>query len=373
MNVLLCSESPLKTAAVKSFYSLQDVTITNFNCDELKLPAQPINSALQCAKLRLDYAKRYTNIKYDIYVSIENGIRADKYGYYEECCAIIDDGIMSNGYISFQIPQKYNIMIYNSIIDKYTNKLGHDVTFGEILQQENSTIDAKNWMLKICQYDRGKMIVDAMHNAICNRDYLKGLIDNVLKAYKSYPDFPKPGVLFQDRDVGRNDVNSFDSKSNELTSFLPTSLFQDIFAVLANGDAIDDLCTILQSRYSLDEVDYVVGLESRGFFGILLAKELKVGFIPIRKAGKLPGEVKQMAYGTEYSKDICEISTDIPKGSRVIVFDDLIATGGSLKAAVTLLESLDCVIVDLCVLREVVDLRDKAMVTLNRPYTVLLQ
>jgi adenine phosphoribosyltransferase len=346
MNILLCSESPLKNLAVRNFYSSKDipVTITNFNCDELKLPAQPINSALQCAKLRLDYAKQKTNTKYDIYISIENGIVSDKYRYSEECCVILDDGIMSNGSISFQIPEKYNIMIYNSIIDKSTNELGHDVTFGEILQQEDSTIDAKNWMLKFGEYDRVKMISDAIHKAICNKDYLKGLIDNVLKAYKSYPDFPKPGVLFQ-----------------------------DIFAVLANKDVIDDLCTLLESRYSLDKVDYIVGLESRGFFGILLAKELKVGFIPIRKAGKLPGEVKQMAYGTEYSKDICEISTDIPKGSRVIVFDDLIATGGSLKAAVTLLESLECVIVDLCVLREVVDLRDKAKDILNRSYTVLLR
>jgi adenine phosphoribosyltransferase len=67
------------------------------------------------------------------------------------------------------------------------------------------------------------------------------------------------------------------------------------------------------------------------------------------------------------------MSTDIPAGSKVIIFDDLIATGGSLKAAITLIEKLNCHIVDICVLREVVALREKARETLKRNYTVLLQ
>lgn len=365
MEVLLCSESQLKTEAVQEFYSSEgiDVKITTFNCDELELPAQPIDSALTCAKRRFDYAREKTNRKYDIYIAIESGISSEyKSHYSEECGVIIDDGIMSHGSEFIPIPKEYNIMIYSSIIEPCTLELGSDITFGELLHGQDPTIDPKNWMLKICEYDRKDMIKDAIRGTVCGqRNYQKYLIDDVMKAYKSYPDFPKPGVLFQ-----------------------------DIFAVLANPDAVDALRILLKLRYSLDtfvnfdlkdqnlqkrdslsKVDYIVGLESRGFFGILLAQELKVGFIPIRKAGKLPGKVKQIEYGTEYSKDTCEISTDIPKGSRVIIFDDLIATGGSLKAAVTLLESLDCVVVDLCVLREVPELKEKARETLQRPYTVL--
>ena len=346
MEVLLCSESQLKTEAVREFYKSEgiDVKITNFNCDELELPAQPIDSALTCAKRRFDYAREKTNRKYDIYIAIESGISSEYNSHYsEECCVIIDDGIMSHGSEFIPIPKEYNIMIYSSIIEPCTLELGSDITFGELLHGQDPTIDPKNWMLKICEYDRKDMIKDAIRGTVCGqRNYQKYLIDDVMKAYKSYPDFPKPGVLFQ-----------------------------DIFAVLADPDAVDALRILLKLRYSLDKVNYIVGLESRGFFGILLAQELKVGFIPIRKAGKLPGKVKQIEYGTEYSRDTCEISTDIPKGSRVIIFDDLIATGGSLKAAVTLLESLDCIVVDLCVLREVVELKDKAQETLQRPYTVL--
>lgn len=355
MEVLLCSESSIKTQAVLEFYQSYhaediNVKITTFNCDELKLPAQPINSALICAKLRLDYAKQKTNGKYDIYIAIESGISTE-YHYCEECCVIIDDGIMSNGSELRPIPWEYNKLIYSCIIDPCTSELGSDITFGELLHQQDLSIDPKNWMLKICGYDRKDMIKDSIRNTIGGTNYQRSLIQNVLKSYKSYPDFPKPGILFQ-----------------------------DIFAVLANPDAVDDLCTLLKLRYScetqhasLNKVDYIVGLESRGFFGVLLAKKLKVGFIPIRKAGKLPGKVKQIKYGTEYSSDVCEMSTDIPKGSRVIIFDDLIATGGSLKAAIILLESLDCVIVDLCVLREVPELKGKAQETLQRPYTVLLK
>jgi adenine phosphoribosyltransferase len=202
-------------------------------------------------------------------------------------------------------------------------------------------IDAKDWMKTILHCDRINMIKEALTAVDINNDLKK----QVLKAYKSYPDFPKPGVIFQ-----------------------------DIFAVLAHKDALNSLSIIMREEYESEKIDYVVGLESRGFFGVLLAKELKVGFIPIRKKGKLPGQVVRVDYGTEYSQDTCEISTDIPPNSRVLVFDDLIATGGSLLASVTLLNKVKCYVVDCCVLREVVSLREQAIKTMNgQSYTVLLQ
>lgn len=350
MNILLCSTSPLKKQALNEFIikempSLR-ANITTFNCDSLGLPAQPVNSALQCAKARLDYAKNNTSQKYDCYISIENGLHISTNGpypyYADECYVILDQrGMMNIGKAMIEIPYEYKDFVPK--LDKLDTELGNNITFGELLQKQDSSVDPKNWMKTVCNFDRVEMIGFALDEAFTHDVDQQKLIDRVIKTYKAYPDFPKPGVLFQ-----------------------------DIFAVLADKDALTDLCQIMKNRYYLDKLDYVVGLESRGFFGVLLAKDLGIGFIPIRKAGKLPGQVERVEYGTEYSQDICEMSVSIPEGSRVLVFDDLIGTGGSLNAAVTLLTKLKCHIVDLCVLREVVGLREKATETLGRKYTVLL-
>lgn len=349
-SVLLCSTSPLKSKALIQF--LQDrntetLTIKTFNCDALGLPPQPVNSALQCAKARLEYAKAKNDQQYDYYISIESGLMNGFHGpnrYFsdvsDECYVIIEyKGILAVGHDIIEIPEEY----VDFLPDEIDHKLGHSVTFGELLQKDYPDIDPKNWMKTICNYDRSLMFNKALKRAFDNLVEQQKKITSVINAYKTYPDFPKPGVIFQ-----------------------------DIFAVLANNKALQDLCCIMRNRYYLDELDYVVGLESRGFFGVLLAKELGIGFIPIRKAGKLPGKVERVEYGTEYSKDVCEMSVDIPEGSRVLVFDDLIATGGSLKASVTLLNKLKCNVVDCCVLREVVGLREKAKETLGQKYTVLL-
>ena len=351
LSILLCSTSPLKTQALIEFFKESspsiNITVTNYDCSALNLPAQPIDSTLKCAKERLNYAKDNNTQKYDMYVSIENGLIISPFeDYYigaglDECCVIIEvRGMMCIGKDYIRIPIKYK----DFVPQKKDSELGNNITFGELLQKQDPDIDPKNWMKTICTYDRIDMIKQALDLALDDQVTKQTKIDKVIKTYKAYPDFPKPGVLFQ-----------------------------DIFAVLANGPILNILCEVMKNRYYLDKLDYVVGLESRGFFGVLLAKELGIGFIPIRKAGKLPGPVERVEYGTEYSKDVCEMSTSIPEGSRVLVFDDLIATGGSLKASVTLLTKLKCHIVDLCVLREVPSLRSKAIETLGHKYTVLLQ
>jgi len=350
-SVLLCSTSPIKSNALIQFLQEQDLittTLKTFNCDSLKLPPQPVNSAKQCAKARLEYAKASNVEEYDYYISIENGLMNGFNGpntYYsdisDECYVIVEhNGIMAIGHDIIEIPDEYA----DFLPDEMDHDLGHSITFGELLQKDYPDIDPKNWMKTICNYDRTTMILKALKHAFQHLEEQQKRINRVISTYKAYPDFPKPGVLFQ-----------------------------DIFAVLANNKALLSLCDIMKNRYHLDKLDYVVGLESRGFFGVLLAKDLGIGFIPVRKAGKLPGQVERVEYGTEYSKDVCEMSVNIPEGSRVLVFDDLVATGGSLKAAVTLLTKLKCNVVDLCVLREVVNLRQKAKETLGMKYTVLLQ
>lgn len=122
----------------------------------------------------------------------------------------------------------------------------------------------------------------------------------------------------------------------------PGITFKDITPLLNNVEAMR-LCTssLVELTKGID-VDKVVAAESRGFiFGSLLAQQLNVGFVPLRKPGKLPYKTLSEGYGLEYGTDVLEIHEDaIKKGDKVLVHDDLLATGGTAKAACTLVERL---------------------------------
>ena len=128
---------------------------------------------------------------------------------------------------------------------------------------------------------------------------------------RDIPDFPKPGILFK-----------------------------DITPVLADGDALAEAIAAMADPWRGVALDAVVGVEARGFIlGAALARELEVGFVPVRKPGKLPGETLSQDYGLEYGRDRLEIHADaLPAGARVIVVDDVLATGGTLNAALALVE-----------------------------------
>ena len=140
------------------------------------------------------------------------------------------------------------------------------------------------------------------------------LIDHV----RTIADYPKPGIQF--RDI--------------------TTLLADPAAF---REAIDQLAAPHQGAH----IDRVVGIEARGFIlGGALADRLRAGFVPVRKKGKLPHETLRVAYALEYGTDEIEIHRDaIAHGERVLLVDDLIATGGTALAAVQLLETLDATIV----------------------------
>lgn len=127
-------------------------------------------------------------------------------------------------------------------------------------------------------------------------------------------------------------------------------LFQDVFPVFRNPKATRMLLThmtsLLQRSYGA-EIDVIVGLDSRGFlFGPTIAMQLDAAFVPIRKVGKLPGSCSQTTYTTEYSKAVSEIQRDsIQKGQRVVLVDDLLATGGTLASSVNLVRELGGVVV----------------------------
>ncbi|OUD35236.1 adenine phosphoribosyltransferase [Flavobacterium sp. FPG59] len=124
-------------------------------------------------------------------------------------------------------------------------------------------------------------------------------------------------------------------------------LFKDITPLLLDPEARNGCLQILLAGVENLKIDKVVGVESRGFFfGTLLAHELKVGFIPVRKPNKLPYETISASYDLEYGTDSLEIHVDaIQKGDRVLVHDDVLATGGTAKAVCELVEKLGGVVV----------------------------
>jgi adenine phosphoribosyltransferase len=118
--------------------------------------------------------------------------------------------------------------------------------------------------------------------------------------------------------------------------------FKDITTLLKDKEAFKKTIELMEEGLKDVEFDYIVGVESRGFiFGAPLAEKIGKGFIPIRKPGKLPADVEKVSYDLEYGSNELEIHKDaINKGDKVVVVDDLIATGGSAKASARLIESL---------------------------------
>jgi adenine phosphoribosyltransferase len=146
------------------------------------------------------------------------------------------------------------------------------------------------------------------------------------------PDFPKPGILFYD----------------------VTTLLKDREGFRLAVDAMAE-------PYERAGVDMVVGIESRGFiFGSAVADRLKTGFAPVRKPGKLPSTTQRASYSLEYGTDALEIHSDaVAPGQKVLVVDDLLATGGTASAAVSLIRGLEGDVVGLQFLIELVGLNGR--------------
>ncbi len=119
-------------------------------------------------------------------------------------------------------------------------------------------------------------------------------------------------------------------------------VFKDITTLIKRGDAFDEVINIFLEKCKDRKIDLVAAVESRGFiFGGALANRLKVGFIPIRKFGKLPAQTVEQKYDLEYGTDTLEIHKDaITPGQKVLVVDDLLATGGTIQATCKLIEKL---------------------------------
>ena len=143
-----------------------------------------------------------------------------------------------------------------------------------------------------------------------------------IKSYiRTVPDYPKPGILFR-----------------------------DVTGLLENADGLREAVDAIVARYKDQPVDLVAGIEARGFiFGTAVAYALGVGFIPIRKAGKLPGDVIGINYELEYGTDRIEVHVGaIQDGNQVLLIDDLIATGGTAIAALELIRRSGGLVPEAC-------------------------
>ena len=138
-------------------------------------------------------------------------------------------------------------------------------------------------------------------------------------------------------------------------------MFRDITTLLKNPDGLKETVDLLYNRYADKKIDKVVGIESRGFIlAAPLAYRLGCGFVPVRKPGKLPAECESEEYSLEYGKDKIEIHKDaINKGDKVIIVDDLLATGGTINAARNLVKKLEGEIVECAFVVELPDLKGR--------------
>lgn len=141
-------------------------------------------------------------------------------------------------------------------------------------------------------------------------------------------------------------------------------MFRDITTLLKDAEGFNHMIDLFAERYKNNKPDVVAGIESRGFIiGAALAHRLGLGFVPIRKPNKLPAEKESVEYKTEYSTDKIEIHKDaIVPGSRVLLVDDLIATGGSLLAACQLIEKLGGKVMECAVVIDLPELKGKQRV-----------
>ncbi|OGR27960.1 MAG: adenine phosphoribosyltransferase [Desulfobacterales bacterium RIFOXYA12_FULL_46_15] len=138
-------------------------------------------------------------------------------------------------------------------------------------------------------------------------------------------------------------------------------IFRDLTTLMQNPEAFRESCDILYERYKGMDIDKIVGIDARGFvFGAVLAYKLGIGFVPVRKKGKLPWKTIQETYSLEYGQGTLEIHEDaIQKGEKVVIVDDLIATGGTVGATVSLANKLGARIIECAFIVELPDLKGR--------------
>jgi len=157
-------------------------------------------------------------------------------------------------------------------------------------------------------------------------------MEQLKAAIREIPDWPKKGILFY-----------------------------DVTTLLKNGQCFHEVINALTTPYENKQVDLVVGIEARGFIiAPTVAYRLKAGFVPVRKPGKLPAPTHKVSYELEYGTDTLEIHQDaIEPGNRVLIVDDLIATGGTARAVADIVEKMGGTVVGLAFMVELTVLKGR--------------
>jgi adenine phosphoribosyltransferase len=169
-------------------------------------------------------------------------------------------------------------------------------------------------------------------------------IERVRRRIRDVPDFPKPGIVFK-----------------------------DITPMLADADAFRTCLELMAEQVKDEKIDVVVAMESRGFiFGSALAARFGAGFVPVRKPGKLPADVERVEYELEYGKDALEIHKGaLRRGDRVLVVDDLVATGGTARAAGELVLRQGATLVGFCFVVELTFLEGVTKLVPHRVFSLV--
>src|SRR6266545_2800750 len=169
-------------------------------------------------------------------------------------------------------------------------------------------------------------------------------MEELKQIIRDIPDFPKAGIIFK-----------------------------DITTLLADAKSFQRMVDLLSHRYVGMHIDKVVGVEARGFIiGAALAYKLGAGVVLVRKPGKLPSETFKKSYELEYGTDTLEIHTDaIKKGERVLIADDLLATGGTMAAVVDMVSTMGAELVECCFMAELEFLNGKNRLPDNKVFSLL--
>jgi len=234
--------------------------------------------------------------------------------------------------------------------------IGSQITFGQLYHDKYPHVPPDDWTGAVECRSREESLRDGLLYCLIDIFEHWKLLDEASAQFRLFPNFPKPGVNFLSWD----------------NLFLKPKLMSDFYQYLAQKYVGPDKWQTPGNQDKL-AVDLVIGLESRGFLlSGPLAQTLGVGQTFLRKEGKIPGPIVRQTYMKEYGPDVFELRNDL-KPKRVIIIDDVLATGGSLVAAANLVRKAGHTVVDCIVIKDVAELREQASQALaGIPYRVIL-
>lgn len=322
-NIVLLSNSMVKKQAFfKSYFG----TITShLKCINATTDTpQPIGNknGYKVACQRIDNYLKSSNDNTNIIMAIESYLDMVDDIWYDKCVVVLRWKDIIIHTVSDTLVALDNALIPMLFQNSKSLPLGRDITLGSIIADVYN-VSSDNWYDCFNRFDRVHHIMKTLNNLIDSARMKELIYNNIPR----YTDFPKKGIIFS-----------------------------DIVSMFSDGLISSFLIDIIRNEIKTEfPYDYIVGLESRGFIiGSMIARDLGCGFIAIRKEGKLPGETYKVSYEKEYGKDVFEIQKNVIKeNARILVVDDILATGGTLMAAKELLSNFKPHCVDYFVMEDV--------------------